>query len=536
MDTTPVLVVGGGPVGLALSIDLAWRGIDHVLVDRDPPEARARHPRMDQVGVRSMEHVRRLGLTADIEAAGFPRTLRRDVVFTTALLGHELDREPFEADATRPAPPFSPARHELCPQNFLDPALQRAAARSPHADIRHRTTLLDLHDDGAAVRCRLRDAASGRDTTLAARYVVGCDGGGSTVAAHLGVAAETATTLARSTNIFLHSPALRARIAGPTGYRYLLVGPAGVWASMVNMDGRDVWRLQVLGAADRPDWTEAEARAAIGRALGGEVPYTLGPIVPWIRRELVMDRFAAGRCFLAGDAAHQFSPTGGYGMNTGLGEAFDLAWKLAATLDGWGGDGLLASYAAERRPVALRNARQATLNFSRMREPRRYPDLAADSPEGAAERARAGAEIRAHMHEEWDSWGIHLGYGYAGSPLVLDEPDPGTHAPPYDYVQSAAPGARAPHAWLAPGHSTLDLFGRGFVLLRFDADAEVRPLLEAAAHARMPLRVHDIADPDIARLYGRKLVLVRPDGHVAMRAEALPPDPAVVVARVRGAT
>ncbi len=532
-DTTAVLIVGGGPVGLALSIDLSWRGIRHILVERDARAARSRHPRMDQVGIRSMEHFRRLGITAAVEAAGFPRGMRRDVVFATGVLGFEIAREPFEADATRPTPPFSPQKHELCPQNFLDPALQATAERSPLADIRYQTRLVGMQDLGDRVRCELEDAAGRR--TVIAEYVAGCDGSGSAVAQQLGISAKAAATLACSTNLFIHCPELRQRAAGPGAYRYLLVGPEGVWASMVNMDGRDTWRLQVLGDAERPAWTDAAARAVVERAIGADIDYRIESIVPWIRRELIMDRFAAGRCFLVGDAAHQFSPTGGYGMNTGLGEAFDLSWKLAATLDGWGGPDLLASYEAERRPVAIRNAERATVNFERMRQTRGDPLVAVDTPAGEATRRRLGHEIRESMREEWESMGIHLGYSYAGSPAVCDDGAPGGHSHPADYRQSAHPGGRAPHAWIGPGRSTLDLFGQGFVLLQFDAQADAAPLLEAAERQGMPLRREVIDDPDVARLYGRKLVLVRPDGHVAMRCDRLPDEAAAVIARVRGA-
>ena len=534
-QSTPVLIVGGGPVGLALSIDLSWRGIHHVLVERDDPSARAVHPRMDQVGIRSMEHFRRLGIVAEIEAAGFPRDMQRDVVFATAVLGHELAREPFEADATRAPPPFSPQKHELCPQNFLDPALQAVAQRSPLADIRYRTRLTGLAEHGGVVHCRLAEEATGREHTLVADYVAGCDGSGGFVASHLGLSPQASTTLARSTNIFVTCPELRWRRAGPGAYRYVLVGPKGVWASVVNMDGRNLWRIQVLGDAERPSWSPEDLHDVVQRAVGAEVDYHLESIVPWVRRELIMDRFSAGRCFLVGDAAHQFSPTGGYGMNTGLGEAFDLSWKLAATLEGWGGPGLLASYEAERRPVAIRNARRATVNFDRMRQPREHPLVLAPGAAGDRCRREVGEAIRRSMAEEWESMGIHLGYSYAGSPIVCDDGAPCDHSDPSNYVQTACPGMRAPHVWLGPGRSTLDLFGRCHVLLGFDADADPGPLVAEARRQGMPLRYEALANPEAAGFYGRRWVLVRPDGHVAMRCDALPANPAAVVARVRGA-
>ena len=518
-ERTPVLIAGGGPVGLALSIDLSWRGIPHILVERDGRAARGSHPRMDQVGVRSMEHFRRLGIVSEVEAAGFPRDFRRDVVFATGVLGMELAREPFEADATRPAPPFSPQKHELCPQNFLDPALQLVAERATTADIRYQTRLLAIEDRGDYVSCTLDGGH-----VIEAQYLAGCDGSGSAVAEHLGANALEVKTLARSTNLFIHAPELRHKASGPGAYRYILIGPNGVWASMVNMDGRDTWRLQVLGDAERPAWSESDARLAVDRAIGGAVEYELASIVPWIRRELIVDRFSDGRCFLVGDAAHQFSPTGGYGMNTGLGEAFNLSWKLAATIDRWGGPDLLASYAAERRPVAVRNAQRATQNFERMRGLRHDPALHLPLTNEAAMR-RAGVIIRERMNEEWESMGIHLGYSYAGSPIVVDEDPPGRHAHPVHYEQSAAPGARAPHAWLAYGRSTLDLFGRGFVLLQFGSGE--------APSTEFPLQCERIDDPAVAALYERRFVLVRPDGHVSWRGDE--PPGADVLDRVRGA-
>ena len=326
------------------------------------------------------------------------------------------------------------------------------------------------------------------------------------------------TTLARSTNIFVNCPELRHFDGVASAYRFILVGTDGVWASMVNIDGGDTWRLQVLGAAGRADWTEEAARAAVDQAIGMEIAYRIGAIVPWMRRELIADRFADGRCFLVGDAAHQFSPTGGYGMNTGLAESFDLSWKLAATLEGWGGPNLLASYEEERRPIAVHNAHRATVNFQRMRATKSDPAVLTETPEGAAARRRIGEEIRSRMSEEWDSMGIHLGYSYAGSSITVADQTAASPSDAAHYTPSSQPGARAPHAWLADGRSTLDLFGRGFVLMDFGGDG-AETLLAAARRQSLPMRHERIADADVARLYGALLVLVRPDGHVAMRAD-----------------
>lgn len=531
---TPVLIVGGGPVGLMLGIDLGWRGIETMIVDRGAKQLRAEHPRMDQVSIRSMEHLRRLGAVEEVERAGYPRTARRDIVFCTGVLGHELEREPMEADAVRPPPAFSPQKHELCPQNFFDPALQRVAERNPLIHIHYDTSLVGFEDRGDHVRAELEDVRTGERRTITSQYLVGCDGAGSFVARTLGLTSSRTEVLARSTNIFLRSPELTRLAAHKPGYRYILIDEKGAWGSIVNMDGRDTWRVQVLGKADGAEVSLNEARTIVERAIGRPVAYEIESIIPWVRRDLVLDHFAKGRCFLVGDAAHQLSPTGGYGMNTGIGEAVDLAWKLEAVLKGWGGEHLLDTYESERRPIALRNVARATVNFRRMQSVAGGPALFAEGAEGDAARAAAGTMIRATMAPEWESMGVHLGYHYAGSPIVLSDGSPEPADDPADYVPSAVPGARAPHVWLEPGTSTLDLFGRHFVLLQFAADADPTPLIEAARARNMPLDVVRIDDPAAARAFEQPLVLVRPDGHVAWRGERAD-RAALIVDTVRGA-
>jgi len=533
-ETTPVLIIGGGPVGLCLSIDLSWRGIPSLLVDQGAKALRAEHPRMDQVSIRSMEHARRWGVVADIEAAGFPRTLSRDIVFTTGLLGRELAREPVASDATRPPPPFSPQKHELCPQNFFDPALQTIAERSAIADIRYEHRLDSLSEDADGVTAQITNLASAETMAVRAQFVAGCDGASSTVAQLIGVGAPGATLLAQSTNIFLRSPELTARVAARPAYRYILVDETGAWGSMINMSGRDVWRVQILGDLDREAWNETRARQIVDKAIGEPIAYDLLSIAPWRRSELVVDRFSTDRCFLVGDAAHQFSPTGGYGMNTGIGEAVDLAWKLTAAIKGWAGPALLASYHEERRPVALRNAARGTMNFRRMRTVPGDRALFAVGIEGDAARKAIGGSLRATMAAEWDSMGIHLGYSYQNSPLIIPDDAAPIEDDPVNYRQSSRPGGRAPHLWLASGFSTLDLFGRGFVLLVFSDEADPKPLERAAQARSLPLEVVRIRDAEAVRLYERPLVLVRPDGHVAWRG-ASAADALAIIDVVRGA-
>jgi hypothetical protein len=258
----------------------------------------------------------------------------------------------------------------------------------------------------------------------------------------------------------------------------------------------------------------------------------------WVRRELVADRYGTARIFLAGDAAHLMSPTGGFGMNTGIGDAVDLGWKLEAVRKGWGGAGLMASYDAERRPVGLRNVAEASRNLRRMLSTReRLPGPEIFTPGTANDVARKeyGDWFAAIMRHEWFANGVMLGYRYDNSPLVWAD---GTPAPPdvsHPYTQTARPGARAPHVWLKDGRSTLDLFGRGFVLLRLGNNPPEAANIEAAATARgVPLTAIALDEPDVLAAYDDRLVLVRPDGHVAWRADEAPADANDLIDTVRG--
>jgi hypothetical protein len=240
--------------------------------------------------------------------------------------------------------------------------------------------------------------------------------------------------------------------------------------------------------------------------------------------------------FLAGDAVHQHGPAGGFGMNTGLGDAVDLGWKLAATVQGWGGAKLLDSYAAERRPVAQRVVAQVRENTTEVMPHAEGALIEQPGPAGDAARKRLGEEIVQQRTQVFISDGVALGYRYDPSPIVVPDGSPAPVDSVSTYTQTSRPGSRAPHAWLSEGRSTVDLFGKGFVLLAFGGAAAQGDGLATAARARaVPFEVVPLDNPEIAQLYERRLVLVRPDGMVAWRGDAAPADPAAIVDRVRGA-
>jgi 2-polyprenyl-6-methoxyphenol hydroxylase-like FAD-dependent oxidoreductase len=533
-DIVPVLVIGGGPVGLALAGDLGWRGIACTLIEQS--DGSIYQPRMDLVGIRTMEFCRRWGLVPAVEGSPYPRDYTQDNIYLTSLTGYELGRERFPGIGQAPPPKESPQRRERCPQNMFDPILRAFAASQKNVLLRYRTRLVSFKQNADLVTAVVENAETGAREEILARYIVGCDGARSLVRETLGIAMQGNPVLTHTTNVIFRCPHLLSLHDKGKAYRHIFIGPEGTWSTIVAINGRDEWRFSIIGGSEQRDYTTDDIKAAIRRAVGRDFEFEILSVLPWVRRELVAERYRSGRGFIAGDAAHVMSPTGGFGMNTGIQDVVDLAWKLAAVIEGWGGDHLLDSYGIERQPIGTRNVTEASGNLRRMLSVPPHPDLLDDTPQGAATREKVGREFSETMRREWFTLGAHLGYRYENSPVCW--PD-GTAAPPDDpraYVPTARPGHRAPHAFLADGRSTLDLFGRGFALIGFGvAAAEAAPLLEAAKKRNLPLTFTAIDEPHIATLYERKFVLVRPDGHVAWRGDRMPEDALCVIDVVRGA-
>lgn len=536
--STPVLIVGAGPVGLALAGDLGWRGIACTLVERT--DGKIYQPKMDMVGVRTMEFARRWGIVDWIEQAPYPRDYPQDNIYLESFTGYEFGREVLPSkNEERPAPE-SPQKRERCPQDMFDPIMQRFVARYPEVTSLYRTELISFTDRGDHIEALLRDLQSGAKRKITASYLVGTDGGASAVREALGIKMIGRPVLTYTTNVIFRAPQLSELHDKGKAYRFIFIGPEGTWLTIVAINGNDRWRMSLVGSEEKKVIGEEEIRALILRAMGKPFDFEIESIMPWVRRELVAERFGEGRAFIAGDAAHLMSPTGGFGMNTGIGDAVDLGWKLAAMIEGWGGPELLDSYTAERRPVAQRNVAESSINLKRMLKPRTMPPPKAVFEPGAENdeaRRQYGEWFGEMMKREWYTIGVHLGYRYDDSPVIV--PD-GSPAPPLEtarYVQTSRPGARAPHAWLADGRSTLDLFGRAMVLLRLGPDAQAgEGLAEAARSAGAPFESVAIGEPAVIEAYdGYPLVLVRPDGHVAWRGMAEPANPAAIIEIVRGA-
>ena len=535
---TAVLIVGGGPVGLALALDLNHQGTACFVAEQDAGTALIVQAKAGTHNERTMEFCRRWGLIDEI-AASYPDDEARDTVYCTAIDGHFIGRSKVASARERGVPPVGPEMMRRCAQNQFDPILARAVQASEHAKLRYNLRMESFTEDAQGVTSTLLDVATSEKIQVRSQYLVGCDGAGSTIRRSLGIPFDLIKQMDFSLSAMLRIDNLSQYHGFGNLERFMFMGPEGTWANMTSVDGRGLWRFTVVGAESALDASTFDITTVVRRAFGAlDIPYTVERVVPWRRAQTLARTYGQGRVWLAGDSVHTTSPTGGHGLNTGIGDATDLSWMLSARIAGWGGEGLLQSYTEERRPVALRNLGSATQNYNAWVSSG-MDHVMLDGPVGEAARRNIGNSMVVALHQEWSSQGIALGYRYDRSPLVVPDGSPDTPDHPSFYVPTARPGHRAPHAWLSDGRSVIDLFGRGFVLLALCCDAQLGAPLAAAAQAvGMPLRIEVIDQPEIAVMYQRKLVLVRPDGHVAWRGDALPEGEALrqLVDIVRGAT
>ena len=463
---TEVLVIGAGPVGLALAGDLGWRGRRVLVIDKG--NGSIFQPKMDLVGIRTMEFCRRWGIVKDVESSAYDRDYPQDNVYLTTLQGFELGRQPMPSMRQEQPPPESPQKRERCPQNMFDPILRQFAERQQGVRLEFQTEFDSFVETAQGVTALVKDAFTGVYKQIHARFLVGCDGAKSRVREQLQIAMQGKGLLSYTTNIIFRCVQFNRLHDKAPGYRYMFVGPTGTWATIVAINGKDLWRMSIIGNADNKlTYSETELRDFAHQALGQSFEMEILSVLPWQRAELVADSYGDGRVFICGDACHLTSPTGGLGMNTGIGDAVDLSWKLAAQLEGWGGPQLLTSYGVERRPVAVRITRFSTSNLETMKQVPSSPLIAQDSAEGQFVREQVGRAMTEGLKKEWFSLNMHLGNRYLGSPINIDsEPqDQEQVQAEFDdavnYRPSTRVGCRAPHVWLSDGQSTLDFFGRG---------------------------------------------------------------------------
>jgi 2-polyprenyl-6-methoxyphenol hydroxylase-like FAD-dependent oxidoreductase len=509
MTDVPVLVVGGGPVGLTASILLSQHGVRSLLVERHP--GTSIHPKSRAINARTMEVYRQCGVERAIRDAGLPPERARYIIWTRTLAGEELERRvPWRA--TSDSQSASPVRTCICAQDDLEPVLRDFAERMGPGELRFSTELQGFEADADGVTATLADRRDGAVSRVRARYVIAADGAQSQVRTALGIRMLGRDAVYDSVNVLFRAdltPWTRERPAA----LYFVEHPA-VTGTFLTINGVDRWGFLANGLAGSgllPAELTPERCVSLIRTAAGvpDLAVEILGIVPWTAAARVAERYREGRVFLAGDAAHEMPPTGGFGLNTGVQDAHNLAWKLAAVLHRRAAPRLLDTYDAERRPVGCTVTEQSFANAVSMGRLGRQPGFA--RPE--------------YLNEQ----GMIFGAAYGSTAVVPDGSAPPAPANPVtDYIPSARPGRRAPHVWLARDGarvSTIDLFGPRFVLLAGPKGESWRH----AGHAlgTLPLDVYvidgDLGDPGGAwcTAYGvdpAGAVLVRPDGYVGWRS------------------
>jgi 2-polyprenyl-6-methoxyphenol hydroxylase-like FAD-dependent oxidoreductase len=511
-----VLVVGAGPVGLALAIELGMRGMRVLVAERSRRGGTA--PRAKTTNVRTRTHLRRWGIADRLaEASPFGVDYPNDVMFVTRLAGHRIAHFKNAFNAAPSRSPDYPEHAQWVPQYMLEKVMREHARTLPTVELRFDATFLTAEQDAERVVSVLQ-AGTGERRTTSSRYLVGADGARSTVRELIGAKMLGRQGLSRHYNVVFRAPGMaRAHGHGPA-VMYWQLSRHGV--SIVGpMDRDDVWFFMPTGVRAGETWSHAQAAEAIAKSTGIDLPCEILSTDEWVASELLADRYRLGRVFLTGDACHLHPPFGGYGMNMGVGDGVDLGWKIAAVLQGWGGPALLDSYEAERRPVHKTVIEEAVANHAFLGGQLWRDGLEDDAAQGDAVRREVGERLLATKAREFHTLGTVLGLRYEDSPIIEGEGGP---VPPRDgqiYRPSARPGCLAPHAWLEDGRSLYDTFGQGFALVVADGadEAQVALAVQDAREIGVPLEVIRPAGVPVAELYQADFTLVRPDQHVAWR-------------------
>lgn len=546
-----VAIVGAGPVGLTLALDLAWRGIDVVLAEQrtagEPPSVKCNH-----ISSRSMEIFRRLGIAHDIRAAGLPDDYPNDVVFRTRATGFELTRIPIPARKDRfrrsggPDTSWStPEPAHRANQIFFEPVLFSHAAHTRGITLLSRTRVEGFQQHGDRVQVTARELDTDRTLTIECGFLIGCDGGRSAIRRHIGASLTGDEVIQRVQSSYIRAPGLIDLITPPPAWMSYIYNPERA-GNLVAIDGKERWLVHNYLRDDESEFESVDRERCIRAILGVRQDFRFEVLrkEDWVGRRLIADRFRNGRVFLCGDAAHLWVPYAGYGMNAGIADATNLAWLLAAHLKGWAPLAILDAYELERLPITDQVSRFAMRHAEgAIRERTHLPlELEENSVAGVAARAQVGSAAYQLHVQQFACAGLNFGYFYDASPLIAYDGEPPPAYTMSSYTPSTAPGCRTPHLWLSEGRSLYDELGPDYTLLRFDPGLNVSGLVRAMEERGVPLTVLDVQPRHQVPLemteesaYRHKLLLSRPDQHVAWRGDRIPDNPETLADRVRGA-
>ena len=536
MDTQ-VLIVGGGPVGLTLAVDLGKRGVRTVLIEQK--EAPQFLPKMERCNARTLEIFRRMGIADRVRAAGLPAHVPMDVFIVLSLARPPLLHLPYPSvekaraqiracnDGSLPLEPY-----QLISQYTLEPLLKSIAESLPLVSVHFGCRLETFAQDERGVTAQVRNL-DGAGRAIRAAYMVACDGGGSAVRKALGIGLRGEANLLELRQALYRCDELFERLPigdGPGRGRHYHVAD-GQNSFLIMQDSTRHFTLHSVVEGDE------DMKAMFEKVVGVPVRYEMLTCNPWRQNLLLADRYRDRRVFLAGDAVHLVIPTGGLGMNSGVGDAIDLSWKLAATLAGWGGPALLDSYEIERRQVGERNvgaSRYASLGRRKWRAQYR-PGIGDDTRQGAAARELLARVAAVEQPKSNEMIGAELGYRYVDSPVVCDIPGGPEHRFRV-YEPTTWPGARLPHVWLADGTPVQDRIPfEGYTLLRLGGTRVDGAGLEKAMRAGgAPFTLLEIPDEPARDVYGADLILLRPDLHIVWRGNRAPEDAGEIAAMATG--
>lgn len=523
-----VIVSGAGPVGLCLALDLAGKG-SRVLVVERKAEGTMTTVRCNHIAARSMETFRRFGLAQKIRNSGLPADYDQSVSYRTTTVGVELTRIRIPARIERftelddgpdswwptPEPP-----HRMN-QIYLEPILVEAAQAEPLIDLRYSAELVGFDQSEIGVAAQI-DSTGGQET-VSASFLVGCDGGRSFVRQTIGASLHGDPVLQRVQSSYIRAPKLIESMSEKPAWAMFSMNPRRT-GNIYSIDGKETFLLHNYLRDDEPEFDSVDRDTCIREILGVDQLFQYDIIAneDWIGRRLIADKMRDGRIFICGDAAHLWVPYAGYGMNAGIADAGNLAWLLAAVLQGWGGETMLDAYEAERLPITEQVSRYAMSHAAAMTKQRSSvpANIEDGTPEGAAARQKMGEEAYRLNVQQYCCAGLNFGYFYDQSPIIVSD---GTQPPEYsmsEFTVSSVPGCRVPHFWLTESESLLDRLGSGYVLIRTDQSVDASDFQKWASEHQMPLTVLDVEPPpELAQHYPEPLVLVRPDHHVAWRGQ-----------------